>query len=590
MMRVLSTSTFIHLLFFSLALALDPSDGTCPAPQLQEHVSGFAVFKTRPEDATAFFQDLRPLIASTRNEPGNIHYSMYTNPTAPGVIGFTERYANFDALQSHLQAEHVTSIFQHEYYQTIRSESPQLLGPWKEVTPEQCEKDDEEIEMVFYWNMNCTRKHIWDIMLKWDDASWVKDVVKTRIVPLKPDGSVMSDEEAEAHGEVDMERGLGPVVQRRTFKNGFNLDVRMLERNDTSFVTVQETVTPLVFPGVKFDKFYVTISLLTDGVDEQIQTRTRYHVRATLLEGTNQLARETLKNDFYGPRIDFYQQYFNCSTAVNMKTAQNGVVNLHNSLTAKNERVEQVTDLFVNKNDANDYLIATFGEDSLPDDATVMVFTPVKPVVVPDLRVMSVEDVVIHSFGGSTISNRIVLYQMDAWGRVVHATVFDTPVSSCDDDAEEMREAGKLKSWWSKALNVLSKKKCIGKKFIAATNRYFNVLKTRDLAQIRELYADKHELYDPVGFQPRREYDSVYGNFISLLESFEYIRYPARTFVNVKTRQTIQLIDAKFKGATKEMGEFKAHPIQVLTFDNEMKIEKFEAYFVPRVLDFSKLD
>ena len=561
---------------------------TCPSPQVLKQVSGFAVFTARPEDAAAFTQDLRLLIAPTRKEPGNVKYVMYTNPNEPGVIGFFETYSNLNALQQHLTADHVTSIVASEYSRTVRSKPPALFGPWKEVAIEGCESNDEELEMVFYWTMNCTRQHVWNVITNWEDASWVQHVTKSQVIPLRQDGTPMTDAEAAEHGPVDSKRGLGNVVQRRTYSSGKILDVRMLERNDSEFVTVQEIVTPLVFPDVKFDKFYVTISLHTDGVDESIQTRLRYHVRATVLEGTKQQAREILKGDFYGPRILHYQQLFNCTSGVAIRTAQNGVATLHRALESQN-RVADVTALFTNRNSANQYLRTTFGDDELPENAIIRIVTPKNPVVVPDLRAMAVEDVVIETLSGTAVRSRIVLYQMDAWGRVVSTKVYDIPATNCDNAIPTTEST--TPSWWTEQLTTATPNhaKCIGKDLIDATSRYFEVLKTRDLAQIRTLYSATPELHDPVGYQPNRTFDSVYQNFVELLDGFEYTRYPARTFVHPQSRQTVQLIDAVFNAESNGLGVFKASPIQVFTFDESLRIQKFEAYFIPRVIDFSNL-
>lgn len=116
------------------------------------------------------------------------------------------------------------------------------------------------------------------------------------------------------------------------------------------------------------------------------------------------------------------------------------------------------------------------------------------------------------------------------------------------------------------------------------------MLKMRDVEQLRELYGDaaNRELHDLTGFQPPRTFDSVYRNFVTVVDAFKYICYTVCSFVDVQRRQTVQLIDAWFKGAG-ELGEFTATPVQVLTFDGAGKIVKFEAFFTPRVVDFSKL-
>ena len=189
------------------------ADETCAAPDAaaaaDEQVHGFAVFRARPADGGAFVQDLRPLIAATRAEPGNMYYNMFTNVLQPGVVGFTEGYKDAAALQAHLKSDHVTSIFQHEYYRKLVT-GRELHGPWKAVAPEGGGDTDEEIEMVFYWNVNCTASHVWDIITNWTDASWVAGRPTATIVPLRPDGTVMSDDEAAEKGWVDPQGGLGP--------------------------------------------------------------------------------------------------------------------------------------------------------------------------------------------------------------------------------------------------------------------------------------------------------------------------------------------------------------------------------------------
>lgn len=548
------------------------------------------MFKSRPEDAAAFVQDLRPLIAASRAEPGNEAYHMYTNPAQPGMVGFVERYANLAALQTHLSNDHVTSIFEHEYYAQVRDGDPQLFGPWKEVNPSSCNEEEEEMELVFYWTMNCPPKRVWDTITNWTDTSWVKDQPTATIVPLDEEGNVMTDEEAEMVGYVDPEGGLGPVVQRRTWADGTYVDVRMLSKDENTFTTVQQTLSALVFPEILFDKFFVTLTLDTAGLDSDTESRMRYHVRATVKTGTNDSARRMLKDDFYGSRIKFYQEYFNCSAGVQLKRAERSVANIHNAL-ASADRATKIEPLFATQQGASDYLKRTIGTDALPINTTVNVYTPFPIFSTPDLRVVSVEDVVVSSTSGTSVLPRIVVYSMDAWGRVVSMRVFDSPADACVKPGKE--NASIMSSLMAKLSSIPSlvsaESLCEGEELVNATNLYFETLEKRDIEKVRELYAADAVLEDPVSFQPRRTFDSVYTNFYSLAESFEYTRYPARTFVDVESRQTAQVVDAVFQLANGG-GELKANPVQVFSFNEQLKITKFEAFFRPSRIDFGSLE
>lgn len=555
------------LLLLLIALALptinaadaecDPNEGKCPTQKADcsNPITGFSIFYSRPEDSAAFVQDFRPLISTSRNEPGNCGYEMFTNPVKPGQLGFVEKYADLAALDTHLKSEHVTSVFTHQYYKELKAQEPMLGGPWVPVAPKA--GDDEEVEMVFYWTMDCPKAHIWDIITNWTDASWVKGNPTATIVPLGDDGMPMSEEDAANAGEVDLDGGLGPVVQRRTWPNGYYLDVRMLTKDRSNFTTVQQTLSSLVFPKVAFDKFYVTLTLDSEGLDDDTQARMRYHTRATLKTGTFDDARETLKSDFYGPRIEFYQQYFNCSKGIQVKRAETGLKSLHEAMQTPDDK-DAIATKFADPAVGQEFFDDTFEEVELDSSSKVSVYMPVKPVAMPDLRVMAVEDISVTSLSGATMISRIVIYQFDAWGRVVSTRVFD-----------DMGKGGKAR------------------RLMRATNNYFKALETKSIKQVRKKYADDAVLEDPVGFFAPRTFDSVYEAFYKLATKFEYKRSKARTFVDVESMQTAQVVDASFELASG--GELKASPVQVLTFNRWMKITHFEAFFTPTVVDFSKL-
>eukprot|EP00172_Hildenbrandia_rubra_P000887 Plantae.Rhodophyta-Hildenbrandia_rubra.ctg15012.p1 GENE.Plantae.Rhodophyta-Hildenbrandia_rubra.ctg15012~~Plantae.Rhodophyta-Hildenbrandia_rubra.ctg15012.p1 ORF type:complete len:577 (+),score=62.87 Plantae.Rhodophyta-Hildenbrandia_rubra.ctg15012:226-1956(+) len=531
------------------------NDGDTAAKSTE--ITGFSVFTARPGDAAAFVQDLHPLIAASRAEPDSRGYRMFTDPTKPGLIGFVEGWASTAALQEHLQSETVRQTFDHQYYKELVAAPTLLMGPWVQV-PDKL--DGEEIEMVFYWTMSCPKKHIWDIITNWTDASWVHGDPKTTIVPLDENGKPMSDEAAKKKGYVDPEGGLGPVVQRRTWANGLFVDVRMLSKDEANFTTVQETLSSLVFPTVVFDKFFVTLSLDSEGLDPDLESRMRYHVRATLKNGTFDDARNTLKNDFYGPRIEFYKKYFNCSEGVLMRRAENTTGVLYSSLKDLGKGT-LIAPLFETKSLAEDYRTGILGTGAIDDSAVIDVKNPVPYFATPDLRVVAVEDVTVTSISGTSVRPRIVIYNLNEWGYIVSTRIFDELALGTAEGV-----AGKL---------------------VKATDKYFETLKLRDIEKMRPLYSKEAVLEDPVSFAPPRTFDSVYSNFYKLATSYAYNRYRSRTFVDVKNRQTAQLVDASLLLASGD--KLKTYPVQVFTFDSDEKISRFEAFFRPTTIDFSKL-
>jgi quinol monooxygenase YgiN/ketosteroid isomerase-like protein len=509
-------------------------------------LTGFSVFHASAADHKAFKQDLRTLVSGSRAHDGAVSYEMYENPTQPGAIGFVEQWRDAAALRAHLTSPLVRGVFDNEYYKTIKVSDAQLFGPW---TPVSAEPDaQEELELVFYWTMDCPKKHVWDIITDWTSAAWVLGSPKTELVP------------------VPKEVCVDQRVQRRTFGAGDHarhIDVCMISKDDATFTTVQETVNGLVFPTVEYDKFFVTLSLDSHGVDPDTQSRMRYHTRATMKRGTFAQGRSTLKDDFYGPRIAFYQRYFNCTGPTQYKRAQASIEKLHAALatvrTAPNA---------VNATTLADAAAPFFATTALRDQFVAA--TPIvanarsvdvklaQPLVtLPDLRVIAVEDVISTSTLEARTHSRIAIYQLDALGAVVSWRVFDELA----------------------ALHASSP-------VVRAIDNYFDVITKGDIEKVRPLYAADAVLEDPTGFMPPRTFDSVYTNFYTVARSFVYKRSPRRTYV--LGRQVAQVVDAEFVLAANGK-TLRSAPVQVFTLDDSLKITHFEAFFKPSVIDFSKL-
>jgi quinol monooxygenase YgiN len=126
---------------------------TCDYNNKKPVVTGFSVFKSNPIDHDAFKQDLVNIVPLSRAEPGVVSYHMYENPREKGAIGFVESW-EADAIDAHVKGDNVKSIFGHQYYTELRTES-HLYGPWIEVTPP---KDTDPIDMTFYWVVDCPKK------------------------------------------------------------------------------------------------------------------------------------------------------------------------------------------------------------------------------------------------------------------------------------------------------------------------------------------------------------------------------------------------------------------------------------------------
>lgn len=508
-------------------------------------VTGFSVFHALPIDDESFKQELVTMVPLSRSEEGVVSYNMYKNPTQPGEFAFIESW-QADALQKHLKGENVQKVFAHPYFNHLKSAQPQLFGPWVEVP---AGASGDTIEMTFYWNVDCPKKKVWDVITDWTNASWVLGAPKTQLIQ-KPEFP-------------------GQEIQRRTWENGQSVDVRMVSKNESSWTVVEETIGGLQFPDVTYATFFVTMSLTDDGLDPDTQTRIRYHTSATLSRGTFEQGREALKADFYGPRIKYYQGYFNCSRGIFVKRALHSVENLYKTLHANSslgsEKLRQdLAQYFAAESDQNhdegvitslDSFLRANGEN--PVGTTIEVKTVFPPIVLPDLRVVAVEDLVSTGLLKAHVRSRIVIYQLNEFGKITSARLFDQSVANNNSNNN----------------------------YVNAAYHYYDVLTFNDIEKVRALYTPDAILEDPVGYVPPRKFDSVYSNFYGLAKSFVFTRSPERTYV--WKNQVAQFVVSKFVLPNGQ--ELSAYPVQVLSFNERREITHFEAFFQPGAIDFSKL-
>ena len=69
-------------------------------------------------------RELRARIEPTRNQPGNLEFTLYREPDAPDTIVAYERWAARADWEHHLKGEHVTSLM--EAFTTILAAPPQI--------------------------------------------------------------------------------------------------------------------------------------------------------------------------------------------------------------------------------------------------------------------------------------------------------------------------------------------------------------------------------------------------------------------------------------------------------------------------------
>jgi len=186
------------------------------------------------------------------------------------------------------------------------------------------------------------------------------------------------------------------------------------------------------------------------------------------------------------------------------------------------------------------------------------VTTPVEVFVLPDYRVVSVEDILSQSILDSQILTRIVIYQFNEFGQIVSARLYDKSLSHSEN-----------KNAYSRAVDY-----------------YYEVLKLRDIDRIRTLYTADAILEDPTGFVPPRTFESVYRPFLSVVKDFEFKKSPLRTYT--LGDQVVCMADVNID--LSDGVNIKATPIQIFTLNHKLLISHYEAFFVPKVIDFTKID
>jgi quinol monooxygenase YgiN len=71
-------------------------------------IHGF--LRTAPEDVAKLKEAARPLVAASRQEPGNIAYAFAEDVSEPGLVHFIERWTDDAALAAHNSAPHLATF------------------------------------------------------------------------------------------------------------------------------------------------------------------------------------------------------------------------------------------------------------------------------------------------------------------------------------------------------------------------------------------------------------------------------------------------------------------------------------------------
>ncbi len=71
-------------------------------------IQGF--LKTSAENAAKLKEAAAPLVAASRAEPGNLHYAFAEDISEPGLLHFSERWADDAALTAHNGAPHLATF------------------------------------------------------------------------------------------------------------------------------------------------------------------------------------------------------------------------------------------------------------------------------------------------------------------------------------------------------------------------------------------------------------------------------------------------------------------------------------------------
>ena len=63
-----------------------------------------------PAKTEAFHAALEPLLAGTRQEPGNVSYGFYADPHEAGTYRIFEEWESQEAIDAHMVADHFTTF------------------------------------------------------------------------------------------------------------------------------------------------------------------------------------------------------------------------------------------------------------------------------------------------------------------------------------------------------------------------------------------------------------------------------------------------------------------------------------------------
>jgi len=290
------------------------------------------------------------------------------------------------------------------------------------------------------------------------------------------------------------------------------------------------------------------MSLSDEGVDPETTVRFRYNSKGTLSKGTFEEGRNALKDDFYGPRILYYQKFFNCSHGVFVKRALKSVQFLLGNISAANTNEKEMkmkaTSFFAVAEDksnsgvmsADGFVQRILSEISQKSSSFGLhIHSPVLSFVLDDYRVVSIEDVYSSSLQSSSSHSRVVIYQFNEFGKITNARVYDQSAEEIPCD------------------NVLR-----------AQHHFYDAVDARNTKKFQNLFSDNPIIEFPVGAAPMNV-TLFASSFFDKMKTMT--RSAQRTYVN--GNQVAQVLEFQNSADRKAA-------VHVLTFNADMEVTRSE--------------
>jgi len=413
-------------------------------------VTGITLAACKPEDDRAFKELLQVTIEPSRKEAGNVQYHLYKHATNPGQFLYVESWASIPVLMDHIKQPWVEPL-KTPYFKTLATQFD-LHGPFFEVQPGY---NDEDLEMIFKWDVFCPADKVWGVFGNFSDSSWLFGVKSSELT--------------------------SSTTKVYHMENGLTLDVKLLLHDDKNFRWIEE--------GHGYWKKYVAdVNVVPHPKYPNAKSIIRYKANFLPPDGTSiESVRTALNQDFQVNRIPFYSKQFTCAHSVWEVTATDLMDRLYSAFRARDltkvlaefDASAQVVDGGLLKQSPKDY----YNSKLFLGNDWVEIRNAVDYVTQLDGTIIAIED---YFVSGPT--------QTKAWGQITRYIVNDGKIQKVEviDNGDRTKEP-ELRRFMDK---------------------YFTALRAKDKEALRKLFAKQYTLLDPAGL-PARTIDSVYDKAFS---------------------------------------------------------------------------